>query len=97
RIPHRHDMRKTLAILAAIGAGVVIAWLTGSRALSGSTLLVAWPSVDFARQFGDRQENESATRLMATAERFGEDLAIARPALSDYIRKPTGAPPPFLQ
>ena len=89
-------MRKTLAILAAIGAGVVIAWLTGSRALSGSTLLVAWPSVDFARQFGNRQENESATRLMATAERFGDDLAISRPALSDYIRKPTGAPPPFL-
>ena len=89
-------MKKAIALLAAIGVGVLIAWIAGSRALSGKALVTNWPARDFARQFPDRGENESATRLLATVERFGDDLTKARPALSDYIRH-GGAPPPFLQ
>jgi hypothetical protein len=89
-------VRKAIALLAAIGGGVLIAWIAGSRALSGEALVTNWPARDFARQFPDRDENESATRLLATVERFGDDLGKSRPALSDYIRH-GGTPPPFLQ
>src|SRR5437867_1280338 len=88
-------MRKAIALLAAIGGGVLIAWVTGSRALSGKSMVTNWPARDFARQFSDRDENESASRLLATVERFGDDLGKARPALSDYIRSGS-VPPPIL-
>jgi len=88
-------MKKAIALLAAIGGGVLIAWIAGSRALSGKTMVNNWPARDFARQFPDRDENESGTRLLATVERFGNDLAKARPAMSEYIRH-EGTPPPFL-
>ncbi len=101
-------MTKLLAILAGVGAGVLIVWITASRALSSERLLVGdvnWPRGgaigDFSRQFPDRDENDSATRLLATAERFGErELREARPAMNDYLRRElsangdTVAPPP---
>jgi hypothetical protein len=90
-------VRKTVGVLAAIGAGVMVAWIAASRALSGEVLVTNWPSPEFIKHFANREENESATRVMATAERFGDDLAAARPALSDYIRFGKTPPPPILQ
>jgi hypothetical protein len=89
-------LRKALAILAAAGAGALVAWLAGSRAFSGETVVLDWPDRKFARQFPNRAENESATRLMSTVERFGDELPKARASLTDYIRK-EGPPPPFLE
>ena len=71
-------MRKTIALLAAVSGGVLTAWLGGSRALTGATLAVDWPSRNFAAQFSDRDENDSATRLLSIVERFGDDFGTIR-------------------
>jgi len=71
-------VRRAIALLAAIGGGVLIAWIAASRALSGATLVTSWPSPAFAQQFPERDENASATRLLATVERFGDDLSTIR-------------------
>ncbi|HEY8130289.1 MAG TPA: hypothetical protein VII12_00230, partial [Thermoanaerobaculia bacterium] len=89
-------MRKAIALLAVIGVGVLIAWIAGSRSLSGKSVVTNWPAREFAQQFPDRDENESASRLLATVERFGDDLGKSRPMLSDYIRH-GGTPPPILE
>ncbi|PYQ59959.1 MAG: hypothetical protein DMF58_09760 [Acidobacteria bacterium] len=39
---------------------------------------ISWPSPEFVRMFAPRSENASATRVLATAERFGDDLATIR-------------------
>jgi len=90
-------VRKSLGVLAAICAGTLVAWIAASRALSGKTLVTNWPSAEFIKQFADRDENESASRVMATTERFRDDLQAARAALSDYIRYGKTPPPPILQ
>src|SRR5207245_3531194 len=85
-VPIGDDVKRAIALFAATGGAVLIAWIAGSRALSGETLATSWPPPTFVQQFPDRKENDSASRLLATVERFSDDLGKARPALRDFIR-----------
>jgi hypothetical protein len=86
-------LKKALALLAIVAAGVSIAWMAGRHVVDSASS--PWPS-NVASDFPNREENESATRLLATVARFGDDLPKARADLSNYIRH-TETPPDFLQ
>ena len=59
--------------------------------IPAAALLIAmwpaqWPARDFAARLPNRAENASASRLMATVSRFGDDLRRSRPT-PEFLEK----------
>ena len=76
---------KKIAFGAAVVAGLAIAWIAGAHVIAATAFDRAWASDEFVRRLPHNAENESATRISATAERLGE-LDSIRPALRDVLR-----------
>jgi len=77
-------------LVAIVAGSVLFGWVAGSRMLAGKTFALDWPA-GFGQGVRAHPENESATRLFATAERLG-DVRDVRAALRDFLRR-GGTPP----
>ena len=86
-------MIRFAAFVAALVAALLIVWAIGHALLSHAPVEPS-PAADYARQhFPDRDENESAARVLATVARFDEtELRRNRSAEIDYIRFEVASP-----
>jgi hypothetical protein len=85
---------KTLGFVAALAVATLIIWLSAAHALAGKQPVVGdveWPGggrlSEFPRQFPNVEENESATRLLATAARL-PDISAFRTLRAEIISNP---------
>ena len=80
-------MIRIAAFLAALATAALIVWALATHFFPATHAPTA-ASVDVRAQFPDREENESATRFLATAARLDDrDLRAHRNAMIEYIRK----------
>ena len=89
---------KLLVFIGVVVVATVIVWLGAAHVIAERHPLVGdveWPGGgtlrDFPREFPNVDENESATRLLATAARVPEnELRDTREAMNNYIRSEIG-------